>query len=99
MLQVSLARLKQGHRTIAYPAQEPTLPDRFRGLPAIDASKCPDGCQTCIEACPTDALAATATGLSLDLGRCPFCTACPILENAQLSWSRMMKRRALLRAA
>jgi Ni,Fe-hydrogenase III small subunit/NAD-dependent dihydropyrimidine dehydrogenase PreA subunit len=76
MLQVSLARLKQGHRTIPYPAQEPTLPDRFRGLPAVDASKCPDGCRACAEACPTNAIAIDGNGLRLDLGRCLFCTDC-----------------------
>src|SRR5947209_367069 len=56
MLEVSLARLKQGHRTLAYPAQEPTLPDHFRGLPEIDPSKCLDGCRACAEACPTNAI-------------------------------------------
>jgi Ni,Fe-hydrogenase III small subunit/NAD-dependent dihydropyrimidine dehydrogenase PreA subunit len=76
MLQVSLARLKQGHRTIAYPAQEPTLPDRFRGLPVVDVSKCPDGCRDCAEACPTNAITIDAKGLRLDLGRCLFCTDC-----------------------
>jgi Ni,Fe-hydrogenase III small subunit/Pyruvate/2-oxoacid:ferredoxin oxidoreductase delta subunit len=76
MIQVSLARLKQGHRTIAYPAQEPTLPDRFRGLPVVDASKCPDGCRACAEACPTDAITIDGAGLRLDLGRCLFCTDC-----------------------
>jgi Ni,Fe-hydrogenase III small subunit/NAD-dependent dihydropyrimidine dehydrogenase PreA subunit len=76
MLQVSLARLKQGHRTVAYPAQEPSLPDRFRGLPVLDRSKCPDGCQACAEACPTDAITIDAQGWRLDLGRCLFCTDC-----------------------
>src|SRR5438552_6322024 len=76
MLQVSLARLKQGHRTIPYPAQEPTLPDRFRGLPVVDPSKCPDGCRACAEACPTNAIAVTGAGVRLDLGRCLFCTDC-----------------------
>jgi Ni,Fe-hydrogenase III small subunit/NAD-dependent dihydropyrimidine dehydrogenase PreA subunit len=76
MLQVSLARLKQGHRTIPYPEQEPTLPDRFRGLPVVDASKCPDGCRECAEACPTNAIAVDGNGLRLDLGRCLFCTDC-----------------------
>src|SRR5713101_8417618 len=75
MLQVSLARLKQGHRTIAYPEQEPTLPDRFRGLPVIDESKCPDGCRACAEACPTTAISID-NKLRLDLGRCLFCTDC-----------------------
>ena len=76
MLQVSLARLKQGHRTLAYPAVVPPLPDRFRGLPLIDAAKCPDGCRECIEACPTDALAFEQGRLRLDLGRCLFCADC-----------------------
>jgi Ni,Fe-hydrogenase III small subunit/NAD-dependent dihydropyrimidine dehydrogenase PreA subunit len=76
MLQVSLARLQQGHRTMPYPAQEPILPDRFRGLPAVDPSKCPDGCRACAEACPTNAIAVTGAGVRLDLGRCLFCTDC-----------------------
>jgi Ni,Fe-hydrogenase III small subunit/ferredoxin len=76
MLQVSLARLKQGHRTIAYPAQTPTLPDRFRGLPVVDASKCPDGCRACADACPTGAIAVDGQQVRLDLGRCLFCTDC-----------------------
>jgi Ni,Fe-hydrogenase III small subunit/Pyruvate/2-oxoacid:ferredoxin oxidoreductase delta subunit len=76
MLQVSLERLRQGHRTAAYPAQAPTLPDRFRGLPVLDASRCPDGCRACVEACPTGAVAADEAGLRLDLGRCLFCTDC-----------------------
>ena len=37
-------------------AEPPPLPDRFRGLPVVDASKCPDGCRACAEACPTDAI-------------------------------------------
>jgi Ni,Fe-hydrogenase III small subunit/formate hydrogenlyase subunit 6/NADH:ubiquinone oxidoreductase subunit I len=76
MIQVSLARLRQGHRTIAYPAQEPTLPDRFRGLPVIDASKCPDDCRVCADACPTNAIAIADHKIQLDLGRCLFCTDC-----------------------
>src|SRR5438046_1505901 len=82
MLQIALARLKQGHRTIAYPAQEPTLPDRFRGLPVVDASKCPVGCRDCADACPTGAITfvesdqSPSQRLRLDLGRCLFCTDC-----------------------
>jgi Ni,Fe-hydrogenase III small subunit/formate hydrogenlyase subunit 6/NADH:ubiquinone oxidoreductase subunit I len=76
MLQVSLARLKQGHRTTAYPAQEPVLPDRFRGLPVVDSSKCPDDCRACAVACPTNAIAVENKQVRLDLGRCLFCTDC-----------------------
>src|SRR5205823_3742755 len=76
MLEVSLARLKQGHRTLAYPAEAATLPDRFRGLPEIDASKCLDGCRACAEACPTNAISIGSQGMQLDLGRCLFCTDC-----------------------
>src|SRR2546428_10113939 len=76
MLQVILARLKQGHRTIPYPTEVPALPDRFRGLPVVDESKCPDGCRACAEACPTNAISIDSNKLRLDLGRCLFCTDC-----------------------
>jgi Ni,Fe-hydrogenase III small subunit/formate hydrogenlyase subunit 6/NADH:ubiquinone oxidoreductase subunit I len=76
MFGISLARLRQGHRTIPYPAQVPVLPDRFRGLPVVDSSKCPDGCRACAETCPTDAITVDQQGLRLDLGRCLFCTEC-----------------------
>jgi Ni,Fe-hydrogenase III small subunit/ferredoxin len=76
MLGVTLARLRQGHRTIPYPDQVPVLPDRFRGLPVIDSSRCPPGCSACAGACPTDAITIDQGGLRLDLGRCLFCTEC-----------------------
>ena len=77
MISIIRERLRQRKRTIAYPAGEPpALPDRFRGLPVLDESKCPDGCQACVQACPTDAVSRDAGGLRLDLGRCLFCTDC-----------------------
>jgi Ni,Fe-hydrogenase III small subunit/formate hydrogenlyase subunit 6/NADH:ubiquinone oxidoreductase subunit I len=76
MLDVIRARLRQGHRTIAYPiGPPPPLPERFRGRPSIDASKCPDGCARCAEACPTGAID-LAGEPRIDLGRCLFCTDC-----------------------
>lgn len=56
----------------------PPMPDRFRGAPRIDSSKCPDACRKCVEACPTDALRAPIGDepMSVDLGRCLFCTDC-----------------------
>src|SRR5688572_30152822 len=76
MLKLLRTRLQQGHRTIAYPAQPPVLPDRFRGSPVIDRAKCVDECRACVAACPTDAIEKDARGLQLDLGRCLFCTDC-----------------------
>jgi Ni,Fe-hydrogenase III small subunit/Pyruvate/2-oxoacid:ferredoxin oxidoreductase delta subunit len=76
MLELLLARLKQGHRTISYPVTEPALPDRFRGLPVLDSSKCAAGCRDCAKACPTNAITSEENGLRLDLGRCLFCNDC-----------------------
>ena len=76
MLKVLLTRLRQGHRTIPFPARPPELPERFRGLPVLDPAQCSSGCRDCIDACPTDALARDERGLRLDLGRCLFCVEC-----------------------
>src|SRR6516165_199278 len=77
MINIIRERLRQGRRTLPYPAGDPPpLPDRFRGLPVLDESRCPEGCCACIEACPTDAVARDGQGLRLDLGRCLFCTDC-----------------------
>lgn len=76
MLRILAARLQQGRRTAAYPSVAPELPDRFRGLPVLDSTRCPDGCSACESACPTDAIQATPDGLAVDLGRCLFCSDC-----------------------
>jgi Ni,Fe-hydrogenase III small subunit/NAD-dependent dihydropyrimidine dehydrogenase PreA subunit len=76
MLNVLLSRLRQGHRTLAYPEVEPVLPDRFRGRPELDGSRCPDGCRACAEACPTGAIGIEGGALALDLGCCLFCPDC-----------------------
>ncbi|MBS0208277.1 MAG: NADH-quinone oxidoreductase subunit NuoB [Planctomycetes bacterium] len=75
MFDVIRERLRQGHRTAAYPAKPPAVADRFRGLPVIDDTKCEDGCRACIDACPTDALSNDGE-LKLDLGQCLFCVDC-----------------------
>jgi Ni,Fe-hydrogenase III small subunit/ferredoxin len=76
MLRILYARLRQGHRTLPFPGRIPPMPDRFRGHPVLDPTRCPDGCRECIDACPTGALARDGGGLGLDLGRCLFCPEC-----------------------
>lgn len=77
MFKVLSERLKQGYRTAAYPdAPAPPRPERFRGLPVLDQTKCPEGCGQCVDACPTGALTPIGDRLRLDMGRCLFCTDC-----------------------
>jgi Ni,Fe-hydrogenase III small subunit/Pyruvate/2-oxoacid:ferredoxin oxidoreductase delta subunit len=76
LLKILRARLHQGHRTSRFPDEEPTLPPRFRGRPVLDASRCTDGCQACVDSCPTQAITAGAGRLAVDMGRCLFCADC-----------------------
>jgi Ni,Fe-hydrogenase III small subunit/NAD-dependent dihydropyrimidine dehydrogenase PreA subunit len=76
MFDLLRARLLQGHRTIRFPNEEPALPDRFRGRPAISQEKCVSGCDDCAKACPTQAIELEHDYVALDLGRCLFCTEC-----------------------
>jgi Ni,Fe-hydrogenase III small subunit/Pyruvate/2-oxoacid:ferredoxin oxidoreductase delta subunit len=77
MLKVILARLRQGHHTIKYPqGPAPKLPDRLRGYPRLDASKCRGGCDACVQACPTGAITVKDSHPVIDMGRCLFCADC-----------------------
>jgi Ni,Fe-hydrogenase III small subunit/NAD-dependent dihydropyrimidine dehydrogenase PreA subunit len=76
MFDVVGERWKQKKRTISFPTGEPTLPDRYRGRPAIDQSLCAVGCRLCIDACPTDAISRDSNEILLDMGRCLFCDKC-----------------------
>jgi Ni,Fe-hydrogenase III small subunit/formate hydrogenlyase subunit 6/NADH:ubiquinone oxidoreductase subunit I len=76
MIKSILARLQQGHRTGRFPDEDPTLPDRFRGLPVLHQTRCGAGCRACADACPTGAIVATDRTLALDMGRCLFCSDC-----------------------
>jgi Ni,Fe-hydrogenase III small subunit/NAD-dependent dihydropyrimidine dehydrogenase PreA subunit len=76
MWKILETRIRQGQRTLGFPAEAASLPDRLRGAPALDFARCRDGCRACIDACPTAALDADAQGPRLDLGRCLFCTDC-----------------------
>jgi Ni,Fe-hydrogenase III small subunit/ferredoxin len=74
MLKAFLERLRQGRRTIPFPA-DVSLPGTFRGRPVLDPSRCEEGCRACAERCPTDAIR-LEPALTLDLGRCLFCAEC-----------------------
>lgn len=76
MFRVLYTRWRQKYRTIAFPQEIPPLPERLRGLPMVNTSKCPDGCRACAEACPTDAIRVEDAKLRIDLGRCLFCPDC-----------------------
>jgi Ni,Fe-hydrogenase III small subunit/Pyruvate/2-oxoacid:ferredoxin oxidoreductase delta subunit len=76
MFDVLGVRWQQKKRTIAYPAREPALPDRFRGRPSISQSLCSADCHTCMDACPTEAIRRGSSGILLDMGRCLFCGDC-----------------------
>jgi len=70
-------RIQQKHRTIGFPKQAPTLPDRFRGLPVISQGSCAEGCTQCVKVCPVNACTTGKNGeLYIDIGKCIFCGAC-----------------------
>ncbi len=77
MIDLLRVRARLGRQTVAYPEGPARFPERFRGRPALDPSRCPDGCRACAEACPAGAVLAPGTpGMKLDLGRCTFCPGC-----------------------
>ncbi|MGA9752060.1 MAG: NADH-quinone oxidoreductase subunit NuoB [Acidobacteriota bacterium] len=75
MIRTVKTRWRLGRRTRPFPPKENPLPERFRGLPALDPSRCEPGCSSCAEACPTGALALEGSP-RVDLGRCLFCPQC-----------------------
>ncbi len=56
MFNIIKARWFQGKVTSAYPAKDPVLSDRYRGLPVLDTSKCPPDCRICQNICPNQAI-------------------------------------------
>ena len=77
MIRTLLARISQKHRTILWPdGPAPALAQRYRGLPAIDTARCPEGCRDCASVCPTEAISFAGGKPQLDLGRCLFCPEC-----------------------
>src|SRR5450759_1842860 len=76
MIRAVVSRLKQGHRTMPYPAAPLQMPERFRGYP-VAASLARTGELSNESAeCPYGAFSAAEVGC-LDLGKCLFCAECP----------------------
>ena len=68
MIRTLLARMSQKHRTILWPdGPAPALAQRYRGLPAIDTARCPEGCRDCASVCPTEAISFPGGKPQLDL--------------------------------
>lgn len=83
MLDLLRARLAGGVRTAPFPPDaDAALPERFRGRPAFDGSRCPTGCAECAGRSPSGAIVVGSDGRAgLDVGACLFApedaTACP----------------------
>ena len=69
MIRALLERLRQKHRTVAYPAKPPTIPERYRGEPELAPEKCVAGCSACVAACPVDAISLENGAIRMDLRR------------------------------
>ena len=72
MLRFIQTRLKQGTRTADFPGGKPAFPERFRGRPAFDSTRCAD-CGKCRAAMPSELLQIDADGRAgMDVGACLF---------------------------
>lgn len=76
MIRAIVSRIKQGHRTIPYPAAPLQMPERFRGYPVASSFARTEDHTDESPGCPYGAFSA-AEGGCLDLGKCLFCAECP----------------------
>ena len=73
MLRFLRTRLQQGTRTSPFPGGVAEFPERFRGRPTIDASRCGETCRACHAASPSALLVLGKDGrAALDVGACQF---------------------------
>ncbi len=88
MLKSIAVRQAQGTQFIA--ALRAAQPAGFRGKPLISAAACAENCHTCLDACPSGAIALQPDVLgavAIDLGRCVMCGDCaPVCPNRKLSF-------------
>ena len=73
MLRFFRTRMQQGTRTSSFPGESPEFPERFRGRPALDATRCAGDCRACRDAMPSELLVLGEDGSPrLDVGDCLF---------------------------
>ncbi len=75
MIRTILERIRQKHRTVAFPKAPPVLPDRYRGRPEVLSGTCTEDCRACADTCPTGAITRDKSPI-IDIGRCLFCGQC-----------------------
>jgi Ni,Fe-hydrogenase III small subunit len=76
MFRALIARIRQGHRTMPYPAAPLQMPERFRGYPVVASLEQAAAQEDAAAVCPYGAFI-TEGGSCLDLGKCLFCAECP----------------------
>jgi len=77
-------RVSQGTQYIKDPRK--ASPVGFRGKPDIGAAACETGCEACVAACPTQAIALNP--MQIDLGRCIMCGDCaPACPTGKLTYT------------
>ncbi len=76
MIKTLYARIKQGYRTIPFPAADAILPERFLGKPCLSPAWGEQARRACEAVCPTGAIGGKDGHPVLDLGKCVFCGEC-----------------------
>ena len=71
----------QGYRTMKYPDEPVTLPERFRGYPLLNPElSVKIKPEMLAEACPYKAISSENGAMTFDMGRCLFCSECPVSD-------------------
>ena len=81
MLNVLKNRFEQGCKTSPYPKKDVQLLPRYRGRPEINLHAPAEVANACAQACPQNAIDATAR--TIDMGRCVFCGTCARISKGQ----------------